>query len=50
MAVVIERFPITVMDRAFVAVAEGLGLSVTLTVKFAVPEAVGVPSITPVAA
>ncbi len=38
-----------VMLRSFVAVRAGVVESVTFTVKFAVPKAVGVPSITPVA-
>ncbi len=47
LAVTIETRVTTAMDRAFVAVAEGLWVSVTLTVKLLVPVAVGVPLMTP---
>jgi len=49
-AVVTDRIGFTTMLRFAVAVlAVGVSASVTVTVKFVVPEAVGVPEITPVA-
>jgi hypothetical protein len=48
--VVTDKAGFTTMLRLAVAVfAVGVSESVTVTVKFAVPEAVGVPEITPVA-
>ena len=47
--VVTDRAGLTTMVRFAVAVlAVGVSESVTVTVKFVVPEAVGVPEITPV--
>jgi hypothetical protein len=40
---------VTAMDRAFVAVLTGTELSLTITVKFAVPAPRGVPLSTPAA-
>jgi hypothetical protein len=49
--VVTDRAGLTTMLKFAVAVlAVGVSESVTVTVKFAVPEAVGVPEIAPVAA
>ena len=49
--VVTDKAGLTTMLRFAVAVfAVGVSESVTLTVKFAVPEAVGVPEMAPVAA
>ena len=49
-AVVTDRAGFTTMLRLAVAVfAVGVSESVTVTVKFVVPEAVGVPEMTPVA-
>ena len=45
--VVTERSGGIIIDRAFVAVSAGVCESVTRTVKLEVPEAVGVPLITP---